>query len=67
MKTPELTQSEVKSVEKRIMLCKKCGEIAECSVFLSETNIELCSIPIKKIHKHYFAVCTKCKSGFYLD
>ena len=67
MKTPISAPSEVKSVKKCIMLCKKCGKIAECSVFLSETELKLYSVPIKNIHKHYFAVCPGCKGYFYLD
>ena len=66
MINPISVPSTVKPDEKRIMKCKNCLSLAECSVYSAETDISVIGIKVKQIHKREFAVCPECKTAFYL-
>ncbi len=67
MKMPVSVPSEVKAIEKRMIMCKNCHAITECSVFSAETSVKVLFIRAKKLHKTKFAVCPECKTRFYID
>ena len=66
MKNSISVPATVKQIEKRIMKCKNCLSVTECSIYSAQTDIKIIGIKIKNIHKHDFAVCPECKTAFYI-
>ncbi len=59
--------SEAKQIDSKIIKCKDCGRVSECAVFCLKTTARVSFVPIKSLHKRYYALCPICRKYFQIE
>lgn len=60
-------QGKIKDKDRLQVLCPICGRQTEAALFETKTSLCIYSIPVKKIHNRFVAVCTNCKRTFEVE